>query len=364
MKTRRTALAFAAAAFAMLTIPSASAQAPARPQTPMAPLPYDVEEVLVTSSADGAQLAGSVTSPRGGAPHAAILLLSVAGPNDRDLSFAGHRAYAVLADRLTRAGFVVLRLDDRGVGGSQGDWTQTGYDTLAADALSAIALLRSRADVDAARVGVFGLSEGAAIAAMAAARLAEPLAFVVLGSPPGLDGEAALRAQFEQTLTLYGVTGEQAQEFRARFAAFLALARAAGQDPARVPELEAFLAGRGRALVPPYGFMPSDAAAQARIFAGPWYQSQLDLAPAQFYAAMRAPALVVGGDRDLILPPAQHHPALRAAAPQAEFAVISGISHLLQPTETGSPAEYARTEITIDPRVLDTVESWMLRVAR
>lgn len=364
MKTRRTALAFAAAAFAMFTIPSALAQAPTRSQTPVAPFPYDVEEVLVTSSADGAQLAGAVTSPRDASPHAAMLLLSVAGPNDRDLSFAGHRAYAVLADRLTRAGFVVLRLDDRGVGGSQGDWAQTSYDTLAADALSAIALLRSRADVDAARVGVFGLSEGAAIAALAAARVNEPLAFLVLGSPPALDGEAALRAQFEHTLTLYGVSGEQAVQFRAGFAQFLSLARAAGHDPARLPELEAFLAGPGRALVPPYGFMPSDAAAQARIFAGPWYQSQLDLAPAQFYAAMRAPALVVGGDRDLILPPAEHHPALRGVAPHAEFVVISGISHLLQPTETGSPAEYARTQITIDPRVLDTIESWVRQVAR
>jgi pimeloyl-ACP methyl ester carboxylesterase len=361
MNRRDFALAACAAMVSLLAPQAARAQERRRAQTPAAPFPYEVEEVRLSSGADNVVLAGALTRPSSAGRAPALLLLGVAGPNDRDLSFAGHAAFAVLADRFTRAGFTVLRLDDRGVGGSGGDWRVASYDVLAADALSAIAYLRGRADVDAGRVGVFGLSEGAAIAMMAAA--ASPAAFLVLASPPGLSGEASLQLQFEQTLALYGVSGERAAALRQAYSQFIALARGAGDDAQAVGRLEAFLNGPGRDLVPPYNFLPRDAAGQARLFAGAWYQSQLAFDPAPHLRMARAPVLVVGGARDVILPPSQHHAAIRAVKPDAEFTVIDGVGHVLQPTQTGSPMEYARSETTIDPRVLDVVEGWLRRVA-
>jgi hypothetical protein len=331
-----------------------------RPQTPTAPLPYQVTDVSIVSPVDGVTLAGTLSLPSDGAPSAAIVLLGVAGPNDRDLSFAGHRAFAVVADRLTRSGVAVLRLDDRGVGASGGDWKTASYDTLAVDALAALHFLSARPEVDASRLGVMGLSEGASIAAMAASTEGSPARFVVMASPPGLDGGAAIRDQFERLLAMSGVSGARAERYRERFERFVALSRAAASDPAELAELESFLAGPGRELVPAYGFVPRDAASQARLFAGPWYQSQLDLRPADFYARLDMPALVIGGGVDQVLPPSAHHPVIRAAMPHAEFMMFEGVSHLLQPAETGLPNEYARTDVTVDPRILDALEQWVL----
>lgn len=323
MMTKRTLLGAGLASVA----PGALAQVN-RPQTPVPPLPYDNEDVIVVGVA-GARLAGTLSLPPN--PAAGVLLLSVAGPNDRDLSFAGHRAFAVLADRLARAGIASLRLDDRGVGASQGDWATASYDMLAADALAAVAMLRADRRLNAGKVGVFGLSEGAAIAAMTAACSHPPLGFAVLASPPGVSGEAALRGQLERTLATSGITDAAAAPYRAAFASFVDLTRAAASDPARLDDLVQFLSGPGRALVP----------------------------PARFYAGMRAPMLVIGGGLDVILPPEENHPPIRAMAPTAEFMVFDGVSHLLQPARTGLPQEYAQTDLTLDPRVIEAIERWI-----
>lgn len=338
---------------------SAAAPAAERPQTPRSPLPYPSREVRIVSQADGIALAGTLCLPERKTRAPAVLLLGVAGPNDRDLNFAGHRAFAVLADHLCRTGFATLRLDDRGVDGSEGDWRTAGFDTLAADAASAIRFLRQEPGVDARNVFPVGLSEGAAIAMLLAAH-DRRVPGVVLLSPPGLPGRVALRQSFERTLAISGVMGEAAVTRRAQLDEFLRLAAAAPISPQAQAELAGFLRGPGGALVPPYSFMPRDPIAQAALFAGDWYQSQLAWNPDTQVRRWRTPVLIVGGDRDQILPPAEHHPPLRALfGRKADAIVIEGISHLLQPAKTGLPQEYATTEITVEPRVLEAVATWL-----
>ena len=38
---------------------------------------------------------------------------------------------------------------------------------------------------------------------------------------------------------------------------------------------------------------------------------------------------------------------------------LPGLNHLFQPAKTGSPMEYAGSEITIDPAVLDRIAAWI-----
>ena len=49
-----------------------------------------------------------------------MLLITGSGAQDRDETIFGHRSFFVIADHLTRLGIAVLRVDDRGVGGSSG----------------------------------------------------------------------------------------------------------------------------------------------------------------------------------------------------------------------------------------------------
>src|SRR5262245_1260045 len=94
---------------------------PQRPQEPWKPYPYEERDVSFENKNAGVKLAGTLTLPRSAGPFPALILISGSGPQDRDETVAGHKPFLVLSDHLARRGFAVLRLDDRGVGGSSGD---------------------------------------------------------------------------------------------------------------------------------------------------------------------------------------------------------------------------------------------------
>lgn len=331
-----------------------------RAQTPKLPLAYASDEFVLAAS-DGTRLAGTLTVPSGAGPHRAVVLLGVAGPNDRDLTYRGHKGFAVIADALARCGVATLRLDDRGVGASSGAWLEAPYDRLVSDALEARAMLGRDARIDGRRVGLAGLSEGGAIALLGAAASPD-VAFAVLMSPPGLRGDLALKEQFERMLAWSPVTPSMADAYRASFDRFLSLARAAVHEPGR-RALAAYLAGEGAALVPSYGFVPPTVEGRVRLFASPWYRSQLDYDPAAAMRRINVPVLVVSGTRDQVLPPSVHVPALEAglAGKNARFVSVDGANHLLMPSWTGLPLEYAQLETTVDPVVLKTLCAWIPR---
>ena len=88
------------------------------------------------------------------------------------------REYQFYADHFARAGLAVVTFDKRGTGESSGNYAAATYDDLAADAAAAVQNLRRQPEIDSARVGVWGLSQGAFIAPLVARRVAS-IAFIV-----------------------------------------------------------------------------------------------------------------------------------------------------------------------------------------
>ena len=152
------------------------------------------------------QLAGTLTLPAGPGPFTAVLLVSGSGPQDRDEALLGHKPFLVLADTLTRAGYAVLRVDDRGVGGSTGDLNGSDYDVLTGDITAGVDFLRARPDIT--RVGLLGHSEGGYLAPLAAQRDGD-VAFVVLMAGPTVPGDQVLEAQNRLMLAAAGQTPAQ-----------------------------------------------------------------------------------------------------------------------------------------------------------
>ena len=141
-----------------------------RPQEPKRPYPYLEEEVTYENAKAGFTLAGTLTMPRAGGPFPAVLLITGSGAQDRDETVCGHRPFLILADYLTRRGIAVLRVDDRGVGGSKGDASQATSEDFADDVLAGVAYLKTRKEIDPKRIGLIGHSEGGIIAPMVAVR--------------------------------------------------------------------------------------------------------------------------------------------------------------------------------------------------
>ncbi len=183
-------------------------------------------------------------------------------------------------------------------------------------------------------------------------------------SAPGLPGRSALETQFEDTLRISNVSGEDAQAYRALFREYMEIVGAdLSQGTTRLKLIE-FLRGPGRALVPPYGFLPQDAESLSDVLLGAWYQSNLNFEPATAYEQLSIPVLAIGGGKDIVAPPHRHLTAIErivSAAPthDIDVRVLDGLNHLLQDARTGLPNEYAKLETSFSPSALEVIEHWL-----
>jgi uncharacterized protein len=76
------------------------------------------------------------------------VLISGYGQQNRNEEIFGHRPFLVLSDYLTRRGIAVLRVDNRGVGGSTGNFSQATTEDFARDVLTDIEYLKSRKEIN------------------------------------------------------------------------------------------------------------------------------------------------------------------------------------------------------------------------
>src|SRR5262249_16342147 len=141
---------------------------PSRPQDPKKPFPYEEVEVKVVNdmAKPKVTLAGTLTIPKTPGPHPAAVLITGSGAQNRNEELMNHRPFLVVADHLTRKGIAVLRLDDRGIGGSSGGSRDDTTKDFAGDIRAAVEFLRKDQRIDAKRVGLIGHSEGGVIGPM------------------------------------------------------------------------------------------------------------------------------------------------------------------------------------------------------
>lgn len=132
-------------------------------------IPKKVESQLTsrTTSDSTPQNAIQTIDKQNNLKYPAILLISGSGSQDRDETIGDHKPFAVWADNLSKNNFVVLRVDDRGVGFSIGDPEFIKHSTtesLVVDANAAVEFLKHQPIVDSTRIFLIGHSEGANIA--------------------------------------------------------------------------------------------------------------------------------------------------------------------------------------------------------
>jgi len=135
-----------------------------RPQTPVPPFPYVADSLVYSAKGDTLAYGVTITKPTGKGPYPAIILITGSGQQDRDETIFNHKSFAVLADYLTKQGYLVMRVDDRGNGMSTGNFQQSTSFDFASDVEHHIEYLLKRKDVRKDRIGLLGHSEGGMIA--------------------------------------------------------------------------------------------------------------------------------------------------------------------------------------------------------
>lgn len=348
-----------------------AAAEPERPQEPEEPLPYVSRDVAFRNEADGIELAGTFTRPRGEGPFPAVALISGSGPQDRDESVAGHRPFLVLSDHLTRRGIAVLRYDDRGTGKSGGDFGEADSRGFARDAGAAVRWLAARDEVDSGRIGLVGHSEGGLIAPLVSRRDDE-VDFLVLLAGPALPGDELLHLQAEVLIRAGGASEETLREtHRTQERLFRAVLEEDDREVRR-RRIRRILTGGADADSVEAGerATPADAAdqgveAQVRQLSAPWFRFFLRHDPAPVLERVEVPVLALFGEKDLQVPADTNMAVMRRAletAPTGEYRIVEleGLNHLFQNAETGLPAEYPRIEQTMAPEAMEAVADWVL----
>jgi hypothetical protein len=163
---------------------------------------YVGETVEITLDC-GDILAGTLTIPKDQVKKCpCVLLITGSSPHERDNSKPGnpvtaYRPFRQIADLLSANGIAVLRMDDRGVGSSQGgNINEMTTPQRADDIKQCIKWLKSRPDIDDSGIGLLGLSEGASIAHMIASQDTSVKAVILL-SAPGSKGKEIINYQIK-----------------------------------------------------------------------------------------------------------------------------------------------------------------------
>lgn len=338
-----------------------------RPQEPEMPYPYYAEEVIFENSKAGIKLAGTLTMPAKEGKFPAVVLISGSGPQDRNEEVFGHKPFMVLADYLTRNGVAVLRYDDRGTAKSEGNFQSATTVDNASDAAAAVSYLKSREEINKAKIGLIGHSEGGIIAPIVASS-SDEVNFIVLLAGTGIPGHELLLMQQELINRASGMSESDLKTAgEINKGAFNIIVKST--DTALLKkELTAYL----RQMTEEHpdvekseGMSDEDfIREQVNQITNPWILFFLKYDPAPALEKVKCPVLALNGEKDLQVPPRENLSAIEAALKRGNndkvtVIELSGLNHLFQECETGAPDEYVKIEQTFSPAALEAINRWM-----
>jgi pimeloyl-ACP methyl ester carboxylesterase len=283
---------------------------------------FTTHEVEIHSGT--AKLAGSLYLPQSSLPVPAGVFIHGAGPAVRG------DGYRELAEHFVQNGVAALIFDKRGCGASEGDWTRASLSDLADDALAWVRFLRGRPEIDPHQIGLWGLSQGASIAPIAAGRSAEVSFVLAVGGC--MDFEEALRY------------------FRAN------VFRRAGYSPTlldianKATLIQFDLSNKIRA-----GVLPVPSAWRGS------HRFEFDLDHEAIWRLVHQPVLAIYGELDRQVPAATSSAKLAAVMARSgnrDFTLVfyPGASHSLGQTRTG---ELGEEWIGYDPQYLQDMTDWI-----
>lgn len=322
---------------------------------------YKVRHVRVESGQEGIVLSGEITIPLADGKHPAILLITGNGPHTREQIISGCPTFRLIGDRLTAAGFAVMRLDARGYGFSTGpDELQTTTLDRTKDIEVALSFLQRQQGIDPDRIGVLGHSEGAMIATMLGARQ-DDLAFMILLGSPGEPGGAVWVRQKLRQLREKGATDETLAKVELAFDEFVAQAGRGFESDDQYYDL-------GKRVLLAHGVADDEATREFvdRIVSDlrePWYRFFLGWNPEAYLPSLKIPVLAVWGELDSNVPP-EHNAggvaAMLAAAKNddATVRVLDGEDHFFLRRNGAAADPHAYGRMYVSEQLIETLVSW------
>jgi hypothetical protein len=266
--------------------------------------PSPLQEEPVRFSNGDTILNGTLVLPPGAGPHPAIVLIHGSGRQTRD-------DWRLIGMFFARNGIAALLYDKRDVGHEPSGMDLVGLEDLAGDALAAVSWLKSRADIRADRVGLWGISQGGMVAPMVAAQSSD-VAFVIAVSAPGVSYADLNAFAVGNRLRGRGFSEAEVAEAQTALRRLDDFVRR-GNDPTGT---EAML----KQLQPKPWFRPATlpSTLPTEKERQTWVRwRNLDLDPSSYWERVRVPVLLIYGERDAVVPVSRSVERITAALGRA-----------------------------------------------
>jgi uncharacterized protein len=317
-------------------------------------VPYRAEAVEFRNG--DVALDGTLMLPPGPGPHPLVVFLHGSGPQTRD-SYIRY-----FADRFARTGVAAFIYDKRNTrrrpdlpsylrgGGSFSDH--------ASDALAAVRVLKQRPDINRARIGLWGLSQGAWLAPLAASRAPGDIGFIVILSGGGVTPAEQELYDDEVKLRARGFSEAQIGDA-------LALLRLAdtyvrsGSDADWSRFAQTRDAARRQPWYPVLDRFPQILPREAPVWAG--LRTDLDYDPRPALEQLHMPVLVILGEADELTPARETAQRIEAALSRAgnreyRLMMVPGADHALQVRRTTGVPDWRRPM----PGWVDEMTAWVV----
>ncbi len=267
----------------------------------------------------GATLHGTLFLPASRVPVPAVIVFHGASE-----PLAGTPLYRHLSDGLPQLGIAVLLYDRRGNGASSGS-PDVPYETLADDGIAAARILRAMPQIDAKRVGYWGVSQGGWLASFAATR--DPnAAFAIAVSAPLTTPESQMEFADTNRLDVLGYSSADVNDMLAARKAWTGYLRGANS---RADAVAAIAKIEKR---PWYQYMYMPTVAQLKGPSQSVWRTQMDDDPMAVVSRVKIPMLFILGSSDPWIPVAKTAAALKTLAAthaNIRYAVVPNANHLM-----------------------------------
>lgn len=328
-----------------------------RPQEPQPPLPYQEQDLLIRYDKGGFPIKGTLTLPTAQTPKAVVVLISGSGWQDRDEKIYNHKPFKLLADQLTRAGYVVFRYDDP----PMKKFAQMNTFDLADVADTVVNTLQNQLDLEGLPIGLLGHSEGGLIAWMLASKRTD-INFVITLAGPAIPMDEIILYQSQLILAHKGADENSirtSENLNRKIYAAIKRAKSPTKAGEKVYEVLQNMTDEEKQY---HTLTPLETAKVCAESSSNWFYTVLRINPAKFLKKVRCPLLALNGSKDSQVEAATNLAAITALQkknPNASIQLIDGANHLFQMCETGMSDEYANIEQTMSPTIFPILTKWL-----
>lgn len=341
-----------------------------RPQTPNPPFTYQSTDVSYFNADKSIEFGATFTFPSKvpGKKFPAVLLITGSGKQDRDETIFDHKSFAVIADQLTKNGIAVLRVDDRGMGKTTGNFDVSTSADFAKDAAAGINYLKMLPNVDTANIGIIGHSEGGLIAPILASERKD-IKFIVLLAGPGQPIINLMESQAVDVAAAAGVPKADLELYRPLYRNMVTAIlseKDATTATTKATDVFNYWQNKNTAKVVLNTTGVTDDKSKTAFINGfvqqlqtPWFSYFMQFDPGKYLSKVTCKVLAINGEKDIQVAAKANLAAIQKAIPTATIHSMPGLNHMFQHCIKCTVDEYVQLEETFSPEVLQLMTDWI-----